>query len=105
MKRITSSTQHACATTELKLLGDFWTLAIIQALQVGEKRFSELQRELEKASPTTLANRLKKLEKAKLIQRRTETLDKLSVVYILSSKGEGILPVLHEIKVFADRFL
>jgi DNA-binding HxlR family transcriptional regulator len=100
-----TTTQHVCTTTELKLLGDFWTLAIIQALRGGGKRFSELQRELHDASPTTLTNRLKKLEQHHLVKRKTETVDRLSVVYALSAKGEGILPVLREIKVFADKFL
>ena len=31
--------------------------------------------------------------------------DKLSVVYSLTKKGQGILPILKEIQVFADKFL
>ena len=87
------------------MLGDFWTLAIVQALNDSEKRFSELQRELTKASPTTLTNRLKKLEEQKIIKRKEETVDKLSVVYSLTDKGRGILPILKEIQVFATKFL
>ncbi len=94
-----------CSTTELKMLGDFWTLAIVQALNNSEKRFSELQRELTKASPTTLTNRLKKLEEQKIIKRKEETVDKLSVVYSLTDKGQGILPILREIQLFATKFL
>ncbi len=94
-----------CSNTELKMLGDFWTLAIVQALDDSEKRFSELQRELTKASPTTLTNRLKKLEEQKIIKRKEETVDKLSVVYSLTDKGRGILPILKEIQVFATKFL
>lgn len=94
-----------CSNTELKMLGDFWTLAIVQALNDSEKRFSELQRELTKASPTTLTNRLKKLEEQRIIKRKEETVDKLSVVYSLTDKGRGILPILKEIQVFATNFL
>lgn len=94
-----------CSNTELQMLGDFWTLAIVQALENNEKRFTELQRELTNASPTTLANRLKKLEDQKLISRKVETVDKQSVVYSLTEKGRGILPILREIQVFARRFL
>lgn len=94
-----------CSNTELKMLGDFWTLAIVQALNDSEKRFSELQRELTKASPATLTNRLKKLEEQRIIKRKEETVDKLSVVYSLTDKGRGILPILKEIQVFATKFL
>lgn len=94
-----------CSNTELKMLGDFWTLAIVQALDDSGRRFSELQRELTKASPTTLTNRLKKLEEQRIIKRKEETVDKLSVVYSLTDKGRGILPILKEIQVFATKFL
>lgn len=87
------------------MLGDFWTLNIIQALSDKEKRFSELERELAKVNPTTLTNRLKELEANRIVMRQTETVDKLSVVYMLTEKGYGILPVLREIKIFADKYL
>jgi DNA-binding HxlR family transcriptional regulator len=94
-----------CSNEELKMLGDFWTLAIVQALNGSEKRFSQLQRELTRASPTTLTNRLKKLEQQGLIKRKEETVDRLSVVYSLTDKGRGILPILREISIFANRYL
>lgn len=97
---------HAkCSTKELKILGDFWTLELIQTLADGDKRFSQLQKELKGVSPTTLTNRLKKLETQNLISSKKETIDKLSVVYCLTEKGEGILPVLTQIKLFANKYL
>lgn len=94
-----------CSTKELKIFGDYWTLQIIQALSDREKRFSELERELPGINPTTLSNRLKKLETQKLLYRQRETIDKLSVIYSLTGKGQGVLPILIEIKLFADRYL
>ena len=93
-----------CSEKELKILGDFWTLAIIQALSDSSKRFSELQRE-QKINPTTLTNRLKKLDTLNFINRSEETLDRLSVVYSLTKKGKGILPVLNQIKKFSEKYL
>ena len=87
------------------MLGDFWTLAIIQALNPEGKRFAQLQRELSGVNPTTLTSRLKKLENQKMIKREEETLDGLSVVYSLTNKGRGILPILNQIRLFADKFL
>ncbi len=94
-----------CTTQELKILGDYWTLAIIQALEERAKRFCEIEREVTKVNPTTLTNRLKKLESQKIIKRKEETVDKISVVYSLTEKGRAIVPILNEIQSFADRYL
>ncbi|HUD20324.1 MAG TPA: helix-turn-helix domain-containing protein [Patescibacteria group bacterium] len=96
---------NKCSNKELKMLGDFWTLAIIQALHDGDKRFAQLQRDISRVNPTTLTSRLKRLEKQGIIKREEETVDKLSVVYSLTPKGTGILPILKEIRLFADKFL
>ncbi len=98
-------TKHICSKTELKILGDFWTLQIIQSLTDGQKRFSELERMLPEINPTTLTARLKKLMSQKLILRSEETVDKISVAYSLTEKGKGILPVLVEIRRFAEKYL
>ena len=94
-----------CTHSQLKMIGDFWTLAIIQALEKEPKRFRQLEREVLGINPATLTNRLKRLEKEVLIRRDTETVDKLSVVYSLTKKGIGILPILTEIRLFAKKFL
>lgn len=96
---------HHCSSDGLKMLGDFWTLYVIEILSHGEKRFCQLQRELEDINPTTLTNRLKQLEKERIIRREEEKFNKLSVTYTLTDKGKGILPILKEIQAFADKYL
>lgn len=96
---------NKCLTKELKILGDFWTLSIIQALKDRDKRFCQIERDLSKINPTTLSSRLKKLEKERIIKRLEETVDNISVVYSLTEKGRGIIPILSEIQKFADKFL
>lgn len=100
-----NSNHSKCSTRELKILGDFWTLQIIQALVDGKKRFSQIERELSGVNPTTLTNRLKKLEKQQIVMREKGEKDKLCVYYELTQKGKGILPILSEIKRFAERYL
>lgn len=95
----------SCPRQALKIFGDFQTLAIIDALAQGELRYCELQRTLDNMNPVTLARRLKKLEDEHIIERRKETVDKLSVTYRLKSKGEHMLPVLRSIKDFADKHI
>jgi len=87
----------------LKVLGDDHILCIIANLRDGGMRFNELQRALE-INPTTLTDRLTKLEEEGVVSKKKETLDKLSVVYELTKKGMGILPIMKEFEKFADKF-
>lgn len=89
----------------VKIFGDHWTLFIISTLSQGEKRFCELQRNLNDINPVTLTNRLKKLEKLGFIKRREETIDKLSVTYELTKKGEGMVAVIQTIETYAKKYL
>lgn len=84
----------------MKLVGDFWTLRLVDAIRHDEVRFCEIERRVPDISPATLAGRLKKLEESGVIERRVETVDRQSVCYVLTNRGLGILPVLESIKNF-----
>lgn len=84
----------------MKLIGDYWTLRLIDAIGDGEVRFCEIERRVPDISPATLTGRLKKLEDANVIDRRVETLDRQSVSYVLTARGQRILPILESIKAF-----
>ncbi len=87
----------------LKLLGDYWTLRIIDALSTGEQHFCELQRNVDNLNPVTLTDRLKKLEDANLISRSEES--KTKVIYTLSILGTEIMPVIKAINVFSTKII
>lgn len=89
----------------IKMLGDDHILCIIGNLRDGGMRFNELQRALNGINPTTLTDRLAKLEKEGIVNRKEETVDKLSVVYELTEKGRGIIPIVNEFATFAEKFL
>lgn len=89
----------------IKIIGDAWILCIVGCLADGEFRFNEIQHAIPHMNPATLTNRLKKLEREKIIKRKEETVDKLSVTYALTPKGRAILPLLEEITIFADKFV
>lgn len=91
--------------TGLKIFGDTWTLFIVNSLSTGEKRFCELQREVGDLNPVTLTSRLKKLQKEGFVERKKESMDKLSVSYLLTKKGRGMLPVLRKIESFAKQYI
>ncbi len=102
-KKKTSGAQ--CPKQALEMFGDYQTLSIVDTLSIGEMRYCELQRALGNMNPVTLARRLKKLEDDGIVERREETVDKLSVSYRLLAKGEHMLPVLRSIKEFAEKHL
>lgn len=83
-----------------KLIGDAWTLRVIDVVAQTEQRFSELERHIPDICPATLTNRLRKLEEAGIIIRRDSTVDKQSVTYTLSDRGSKVLPVIDAIKQF-----
>jgi DNA-binding HxlR family transcriptional regulator len=89
----------------LELVGDAATLFIVDSLSHGEARFCALQRAADNMNPVTLTRRLKKLEQLAIVERREETVDKLSVSYRLTQRGRGLLPLLRDIKQYAKRYL
>lgn len=86
----------------IKLIGDFWTLRIVDAIRDDEVRFCEIERRILDINPATLTGRLKKLEEAGLIDRLVETQDRQSVSYALTDRGKRILPILESIKDFTQ---
>lgn len=97
--------EHDVTQQAIKIFGDAWSLSIVRVLSETTQRFNELQRNLGNVSPTTLADRLKKLENYGLIVQEKQTVDQLSVIYSLTEKGKKMLPVLHAIESFSKKFL
>lgn len=82
----------------LRIVGDFWTLRIVAALESSDLRFCAIERALQDSNPATLTARLKRLESCGIIERRQEASG--DVVYALTNTGTELLPVvgaLHEI--------
>ena len=93
---------QSCSTT-MKLLGDYWTLRILDALKADEVRFCELQRTLDNVNPVTLTKRLKTLEDARLVVRSEETVDKISVTYGLSNLGRETIPIINALNRYSEK--
>src|SRR3989338_7132930 len=51
----------------INMIGDAWILCIISNLGNSSMRFNEIQRSISGINPTTLADRLKKLEKEQIL--------------------------------------
>jgi DNA-binding HxlR family transcriptional regulator len=99
--------QHAkkipCAKA-MKIIGDYWTMSIVQAIGSHRRRFCELERLLPDSNPVTLTSRLKALESMGLLTRTKDPRDKISVTYALTANGRQLVPIAGRIQKFAEHF-
>ncbi|MHB1536981.1 MAG: winged helix-turn-helix transcriptional regulator [Solirubrobacteraceae bacterium] len=78
----------------LDIVGERWTLLIVRELMLGPKRFVDLRAGLTNLSANVLAQRLRELESAGLVTRRTLPPPAASRVYELTPRGQDLEPVL-----------
>jgi DNA-binding HxlR family transcriptional regulator len=74
----------------LDLVGERWALLLVRDLLLGPKRFTDLRRGLPGIGTNVLAARLKELERAGVIARRTLPPPAASVVYELTEYGRAL---------------
>ena len=88
----------------LEKFGDRWSLLIIRDLMVrGFQTFKQFQGSGEGIASNILADRLQKLEAAKIIRAEPETTDRRRVNYRLTQKGIDLAPVLLELLIWGAR--
>jgi len=77
----------------LEVIGEKWALLIVYALESGTLRFNALERALPGISQKMLAQTLKRLEAAGLVDRHAYAVVPPHVEYRLSSLGLSLAPV------------
>src|SRR4051794_2891972 len=77
----------------LDLVGERWALLVVRELLLGPKRFTDLRAGLLKLSPDVLSQRLRELEEAGVVARRTLPAPAASRVYELTDRGRELEPV------------
>ena len=82
-----------------------WTLLVIRDLAEGRARFCELERSLEGISPRTLSLRLRALEEAGIVERRTFPEVPPRVEYALTDKGRALVPIVESMRVYGREWL
>lgn len=88
----------------LDLIGERWTLLMLRDLFVhGERRFQDFQSSLEGISPTTLTQRLRQLEEAKIVARRAHAESPPRVTYSLTPKGRELGPIIRSLREWGSR--
>jgi DNA-binding HxlR family transcriptional regulator len=91
-----SYAQYCPVAKATEILGDRWTLLILREMLGGASGFNELQRGLPGISRSVLTDRMRALERAEVLERRTgpkgRTLD-----YRLTPAGRDLRPVVQAI--------
>jgi len=93
-----------CMAAALKVVGDKWSGRIIRELTVGSRRFGALQEALNGISPRTLSQRLDSLESQAIILRKTYPESPPRVEYVLTKKGEDLIPILRSMVAWGDKY-
>jgi DNA-binding HxlR family transcriptional regulator len=93
-----------CAAAHaLDLIGERWALLIVRELLLGPKRFTDLRRGLPTAAPNVAAQRLRDLEAAGVLRRRTLPPPAASKVYELTGWGLELEPVVRALGKWGSR--
>lgn len=90
----------------LDLLGDRWTLLVIRDLLMkGSRTYGELLRSPEKIATNILAERLRRLEEAGIIEKTAYQTNPTRFRYALTAKGRDLRPVLIAMVGWANRHI
>src|SRR5659263_222414 len=93
--------QNTCPVLKTAdIISGKWTLLVLRDLSMGINRFSALERSLSGISPKTLSERLKTLEKAGIITRKSYAEVPPRVEYSLTTMGWDLIPLINHMREY-----
>ena len=87
--------QYCGLAKALDVVGQRWTLLIVRNLLLGPLRYTDLWRGLPGITTNLLAERLKEMEAADLVERVRTHPPSASDAYVLTPRGEALEPAIH----------
>jgi DNA-binding HxlR family transcriptional regulator len=88
----------------LEMLGDAWSLLIVRDLMFKDKQtYNEFLQGGEGIASNILADRLRKLDAAGIVEKRRDAADARRIIYRLTSKGIELAPALVELVIWSAR--
>src|SRR5438309_6535269 len=97
---------HYCPVAHaLDVVGDRWALLVVRELMQGPKRYTDLAEGLPGIGTNILAARLRHLEAAGVVTKRTLPPPAASRVYELTDYGLELKPVMRELALWGARSL
>ena len=97
--------QYCPMAHALDLVGDRWALLVVRELMHGPKRYTDLVDGLPGIGTNILAARLRDLEQAGVVSRRTLPPPAASKVYELTDYGLELRPAMRELALWGARSL
>jgi len=94
--------QFCPVARSLDILGDRWTLLIIREMLIGMTHFNDIERGLPGISRALLAQRLRQLQKAGLVQKRTNDAARQSTEYALTEAGRELQSVIDALMMWGE---
>ena len=88
---------------ELEMLAKRWTLQLLFLLLQRPARFSELERAVPGLTNRVMADRLRELQDAGLVDRQVDPGPPITSNYVLTADGEALRPILESLRSWADR--
>lgn len=87
----------------VELIGEKWAFLILRGVFNGLHHFEEFQAGLEIAR-NILSDRLSKMVAGGILERSSDPVDKRRVIYSLTPKGEGLLPVVLALRQWGEEW-
>ena len=94
---------HCPLPPAVELIGEKWAFLILRGALNGLKHFEEFQGGLGIAR-NILSDRLSKLVAGGILERAPDPADGRRVIYSLSAKGEGLLPVVLALRQWGEQW-
>lgn len=88
----------------LELVGKRWSSGILMAISLGAERFSEITASVDGLSDRMLAQRVKELEAAGLLERHVIATTPVQVRYRLTPRGADLMESLAPITAWGQRW-
>lgn len=89
----------------VNVIGSSWTCLILRDLLLhGRRRFQDLQDTLTGIGPTTLSERLRKLEENGIVERSFYSMRPPRAEYQLTQKGRELGPVIRAMREWGSKY-
>lgn len=96
---------HCPIVFALDLIGDKWSLIILRDIILFDKKFyKDFVDSQEGISTNILADRLAKLEAARIISKKRDTEDKKRFIYRPTEKGLALIPMMLEMVLWSGQY-
>jgi DNA-binding HxlR family transcriptional regulator len=102
----TAALRSACPVAgALDLVGDKWTLLVVRDLLRGKRRYGDLAASAERIPTNILADRLRRLEQAGLVERRQYSERPPRFEYRLTRIGKDLAPAVRTLAEWGVRYV